>query len=144
MVFSAVCLLPCLGASSGEASAVISNADGSINACYKALADAQRAGANVSYLVDVLNEAGWLLSRAKLAYVEGDFDSAVAHANGCLSKLNGFLETAENLRAAAERASSEDFMFNFVGSAVGAACIVVGGLAVWLVLNRREKSGERS
>ncbi|MGB9854913.1 MAG: hypothetical protein ACPLRY_08970, partial [Candidatus Bathyarchaeales archaeon] len=98
------------------------------------------AGANVSELLGVLNEAGWFLSRAKLAYSQGDFGSATAYANECQSMLDGFVDRADVLRREAEAAGRWDFMVNFVGSAVGAVCVVVGGFAVWVFLKRREKS----
>jgi hypothetical protein len=34
-------------------------------------------------------------------------------------------------------------MVNFVGSAVGAVCIVAGGYALWVFLKRREEIAER-
>jgi len=131
--------LPCFGVGSGDAFSAISDADGQVVVCYRAVADAERAGANVSSLLEVLNEAGWLLSRAKLAYSQGDFDSAVVYANECLFMLDGFVDEAEGLRRSAEAAAHWDFMVNFVGSAVGAICVVVCGYALWVFLKRREK-----
>lgn len=135
--------LRCFGVSGEDASSAVLAAEGKVVACYGAVADAQKAGADVSGLLGVLNEAGWFLSRAKLAYGEGDFDSAVAYADNCSSRLDGFVEQAEGLRLDAERAGFWDFMVNFVGSAVGAVCVVVGGFAVWVFLKRREEIRER-
>ena len=131
--------ISCFGASSEDAFSAISDAEDRIVVCYRAVAEADRAGANVSSLSGVLNEAGWLLSRAKLAYSQGDFDSAVVYANECLFMLDGFVDEAEGLRRSAEAAAHWDFMVNFVGSAVGAICVVVCGYALWVFLKRREK-----
>ena len=130
---------PCFGANGEDALSVISDVEGRIVVCYRAVAEADRAGANVSSLLRVLNEACWLLSRAKLAYSQGDFGSAVAYANECRSMLDGFVDEADGLRRDAEAAAHWDFMVNFVGSAVGAICIVAGGYALWVFLKRREK-----
>jgi len=134
--FCGVCV-PCFGFSGEDASLVISAAEGGIVACYEAVSDAQEAGANVSALLSVLDEAGWLLSRAKLAYATGDFGSAVSFANQSRLKLNGFIAEAEVLRETALRQGHLDFMINVVGSAVGAVAVVVGGFAVWIFLKRK-------
>lgn len=48
----------------------IAAAEERIVVCYRAVADADEAGANTSALLAALNEAGELLSRANLAYKE--------------------------------------------------------------------------
>ncbi|MEM2889636.1 MAG: hypothetical protein QXW17_03990 [Candidatus Bathyarchaeia archaeon] len=110
--------------------------------CYKAVYEAERAGANVSVLLNRLNEAGWLLSKAKQAHNYGDYGSAYSFANLCITKLAGLVDEAEGLKADADRAGFYDFMFNFVGSAFGAVAVVVGGYGFWLYLKRREKTVE--
>jgi len=140
-VFLIVLLVsPVLGYSEDEAKAVIEMAEGKVLSCYKAVSEAEKAGANVGGLLDVLNEAGWFLSKAKLAYNQGDFDSAVVYANSCNSSLDGFVDQAESLRVNAEQAGYWDFMVNFVGSGVGALCVVVGGFVVWSFLKKYEKA----
>ncbi len=139
-VFVSGVSMRCFGAGIGDAFSAISDAEGKVVACYKAVSDAQGAGANVSDLLSVLNDAGWFLSRAKLAYNQSDFDSAVVYANNCSLKLNGFLEQAESLKLDAERAGYLDFMVNIVGSGVGAMGVVVGGFSVWVFLKKREET----
>jgi len=131
---------PVLGYGEDEAKAVIEMVEGEVLSCYRAVSEAEKAGANVSGLLDVLNEVGWFLSKAKLAYSQGDFDSAVAYANECSSRLDGFLEQAESLKVNAEQAGYWDFIVNFVGSGVGALCVVVGGFVVWSFLKKRGKA----
>jgi hypothetical protein len=132
---------PVLCSTEAEAREAIEAAESEVLSGYNAVFEAEKAGANVSELLSVLNEAGWLLSKAKLAYNVTDFDSAVAYANECSSRLDGFLEQAENLKLDAEHAGYWDFMVNFVGSAVGAVCVVVGGFAIWTFLKKREQGG---
>lgn len=110
--------------------------------CYRMAYEAERAGANVSVLINRLNEAGWLLSKAKLAFNCGDYDSAFSFADQCVTKLAGLVNEADGLRVDAERARFYDFVFNFVGSAFGAVAVVVGGYGFWFYLKRREKTVE--
>ena len=57
----------CHGASEADATAAVASADQRVNVCYSAVADAEKAGANVSGLLVTLNDAGVLLSEAHLA-----------------------------------------------------------------------------
>lgn len=137
LVFSICSFQLCFGVDNGDALSAISSAEDEVLACYQTVADAERTGANVSDLLNVLNEAGWLLSKAKLAYNQGDFDSAFTLANESQTKLNGFKVLAEDLKQKAEQANELDFMINFVGSPVGALCIVVGGFILWTLLQKK-------
>ncbi|MEM1506760.1 MAG: hypothetical protein QXY73_05835 [Candidatus Bathyarchaeia archaeon] len=130
----------CLGVNSDDAFSVISKAEFGVIACYRAIMDAERDRANITEMVSILNRASWLLSKAKLAYNYGDYESAVKYAGECLSMLNGFTEYAGVLRREAKEASQRDLMFNFVGAVVGVLCIIAGSYAAWLYLTRREKS----
>ena len=141
LVFAVSFVSPALCHSEGEARAAVEAAESEVLSCYNAAFDAEKSGANVSTLLNTLNEAGWLLSKAKLAYSQGDFDSAFAYANEYSLRLDGFLEQAENSKLDAEQAGYWDFMVNFVGSAVGAVCVVVGGFAIWAFLKKREQGG---
>lgn len=110
--------------------------------CYRTVYEAERAGANVSVLINRLNEAGWFLSKAKQAYNYEDYDSAFSFADQCVTKLAGLVDEADGLRVDAERARFYDFMFNFVGSAFGAVAVVIGSYGFWFYLKRREKTVE--
>lgn len=125
--------------SEAEAKSAIKAADNDVLVCYSAVADASKAGANVTALLITLNEAGGLLSKAKLAYNNSNFTSAFNFAVQSQDKLKGFVGEAEGLRESAMQANYEDFMFNVVGSGVGAVAVLVGGYIVWVILKRREK-----
>ena len=90
-------------------------------------------------LLRVLDDAENLLSKAKLAYNNSDFNSAFNFAVQSQDKLKGFVGEAEGLRESAVQANYEDFMFHVVGSGVGAVAVLVGGYIVWVILKRREK-----
>jgi hypothetical protein len=142
MVFAVLPISPVLGYSEDEARVTVEAAEAEVSSCYEAVFEADKAAADVSELLSILNNASWFLSRAKLAYSEGDSDSAVSFANECSSRLNGFVVHAEDLKKGAELAGNLDFMVNFVGSSVGAVCVVVGGFALWNFLKRREEKAK--
>lgn len=120
----------------------IAAAEERILVCYRAVADADDAGANTAALLAVLNEAGELLSRAKLAYEMGDFNSTLDFALLGQERLNGFVADADALREAALQQRNWDFMVYVVGSVVGAIVVVCGSFVVWFFLKRRyERAG---
>jgi len=133
---------PALCHSQEDARIAIQSAESTGLNCYKAVFEAEKAGADVSSLLEVLNEAGWLLSRARVAYNNGDFNSAYDYATNCTKMLNGLADKADSLKLEAENARRMDFLVNYVGSSVGAVAIVVGGYAFWVFLKRREKTVE--
>ena len=121
-----------------EAESEIQSAEGGLLDCYEAVYEAEKAGANVSSLLRVLNEAGWPLSKAKLAYNNGDFDLAYVYASNCSQRLEGIVNQTNSLKLEAEQASRMDFLINYVGSAAGAVAVIIGGHVVWVLIRRRE------
>jgi hypothetical protein len=127
--------------SESDASSAIVQADQRIEVCYSVAADAENAGANVTGLLSVLDDAGLLLSKAKLAFQNGDFDSAYSLAVQSNSTLIGFESLAGSLKNTAEQQARVDFWVDFVGSAVGTFAVIFGGVLLWFYLKRRyEKS----
>jgi len=124
-------------ATEADAKSAITTAEEAIVENYHAVADAEKAGANVTNLLITLNDAGMLLSKANLEYSQGDFDSAFNLANESRDNLDGLVEDANVLRDAALQAGFWDFMINVVESIVGAISIVVGGFAVWFYLKKK-------
>jgi triphosphoribosyl-dephospho-CoA synthetase len=146
MLLSAVIVIPSLVlAAQTDATTAISSAKEQIITCYQAVRDAEGAGANITSLTAILNDAGVLLSRAELAYSMNNFDAArdfaVQSREGladCISEANALKETAVQQR-------SQDFMVNVVGSVVGTFVVLGASAAVWFFLRRRyEQSGVRA
>ncbi|MEM2780682.1 MAG: hypothetical protein QW791_07455 [Candidatus Bathyarchaeia archaeon] len=126
--------------SQADAESAIQSAESQLLDCYEAIYEAERAGANVSSLLKVLNEAGWLLVKAKLAYNAGEFESAIGYALNCSQMLDGIVSQANSLKLEAEQASRRDFLINYVGSAAGSMAILVVGYVAWLFLRKLETS----
>ena len=125
------------GADEHDAGLAVASAESRVAECYNFALDAERAGANVSELLRVLNEAGDLLSKAELAYGVGDYDSAATYAAQCEGRLAGFEVQAQALRDSAAWQRQLDLMVNVVGSAAGAVAVLVGGWLVWRYLRRK-------
>jgi hypothetical protein len=127
----------CHGASESDATIAVSEAQQRINVCYGAAADAAKAGANVTGLLSILNDAGGSLSRAELTLNQGDYNSAYSLALMSEEKLNGFEGVASGLKSSAVSAGNFDFEINVVGSSVGAVAVVVLGFVVWRLLRKK-------
>lgn len=121
----------------GDAWTAIVVAENGVFDGYRVVLDAEEAGADVSGLLGVLDEAGDLLFRANLAYDAGDFDSAVDFAVQSQEKLDGFIGEAGVLRENALQQRYWDFMLNVVGSIIITGIVVCIGLVVWFSLKRR-------
>jgi len=125
-----------------EARAVITEAEVTVRDCYFAAVEAERAGANVTDLLAILNDAGMLLSKAQLAFEKRDFDSAVNYAEQSRTKLGDFVSKANVLKEAATQERHWDFMVNISGSTIGTVAIISVSLAVWFHFEKREKAGK--
>lgn len=133
-----------LGYSESDATQALTSAQRSIRNCYLAVVEAEKAGANVTRLVDRLNVAGELYSRATLAYSRGDYDLTVSLCEEAQAKLSGLTLEAESLRMSALEEGRRDFLYNVVGSSVGAVAVVCVSAVLWTLLKRRgsEVKGE--
>jgi hypothetical protein len=124
-------------ATADEARAAVDGAEARVIACYGAVVLAEGAGGNVTELAGVLNEAGVLLSRARVAFENGEYDLAFEFSSNCTDRLAGFTDRAVTLRDSAARERSLDLMVNVDGSIVGAVAVVVAGWILWVYLKRK-------
>jgi len=128
--------------SQNEASSALTSAEESVVSAYQAVSKAEESGANVSSLLVRLNEAGWFLALAHMAYKSGDFDSALKFARQSQEELNGFVDDADALRKTASQEYYWGFMVNVVGPIIGAIGIICCSFIVWFLLKRKyEKAG---
>ena len=141
MVFGSCTRFHVLGANENEAVAAIAAAEEEIVLCYNAVAEADRAGADATALLAMLEEAGELLSNAALSYSLGDFDSAVSNANQSQDKLKGFVAEVEALAEVATQRYYWDFLVTVIGSVVGTVVIVCGSFVVWHLFKKRYSGG---
>lgn len=90
---------------SDGASSSIGQAEAAIRQAFNATVYAERAGANVSGLIARLNEAGDLLTRAEVAYGNGDLGQAEELAGQSLTAANSVRGDALTMRDSAYAAA---------------------------------------
>ena len=120
-----------------EAWAAVDGAQAQIITCYGTVAQAESAGGNVTELARVLNEAGVLLSQARVAFESGEYDLTVELSSNCTGMLVEFTDRAVTLRDSAARELSLDFMVNIVGSVAGTVAVIFAGWVLWVYLKRK-------
>lgn len=141
-LFVANNLMSVFAANESEAKSAITITEEKIAQCYMAVKEAEKAGANVTLLLFKLNSAGELLSKAKIAHLQGDYKSAIDFSNESQNMLNGFAREAEEAKKKAEEAKRLDFMINYIGSGLGAPAIIICGFLLWTYLKKRENMNE--
>jgi hypothetical protein len=125
------------GVSGQEATATISEAEQAITVGFEAVLDAERAGANVSGLLVKLNEGAELLSAARMAFEDGDYDEA-ALLSGLSSEAGAQVESdALILKVEADNAAVNRFRLYLVSSAVAMVIVVFATFLGYRFLKKR-------
>ncbi len=99
--------------------------------------EAEQSGGNVSGLLARLNEAGQLLSQARVSYRVGDFDGAVGFANLCSEIGMGVQVEAYGFRSLASEGAVQRFRWTMIGSILGVTIIFGASFLGWRVFRRR-------
>ena len=136
VVVLALAFLTAIVFAQDDAAAAIASAKQQLVVCYRAARQAESAGANVSYLVSVLNEAGDLLSRSELAYSQGDLGGAQSLASQCSQSLGNFVASAESLKDGAS-GNAEWVFVGAVASIVGSILVIISGFLVWRYVRKK-------
>jgi hypothetical protein len=137
LLFAISTFLPLAQADQTDAATAIASAKEQILTCYQAAKEAEGAGANITTLVAVLNDAGTLLSRAEFTYSISDFDAARDLAIQSQSTLGGFISEANTSKETATQQRNQDFLINVVGSIIGTFAVLGAGIAAWIFLKRK-------
>jgi len=118
-----------------EASAAVADAEQSLHIAFRTASDAEGAGANVSALMERLNQAGDALTEAGVALAAGNYSDAVEKAGASRGLADGVSGDAGVLKSdAVSRASGWWVTVSF--SVVDAAAFVVVLFLVWRGLRR--------
>ena len=104
---------------------------------YGAVLEAERAGADVSGLLNRLNEAGGYLALARMCLRTGNLEGAVGNASLSVQALDGLADDADVLREEAVKESGERAWMAIGGSAVGVVAVVCGGWLGWRWFKKR-------
>jgi len=120
-----------------EASSSLDNAERGVISAYKATLKAEEAGANVSGLLNRLNEAEALLAHARIAYRSGGFDEVVRYASLCTEIGERVKIDADELWGRAYGSRSMDFWLAMAGSVLGIFVVGLGSFLSWRRFKRR-------
>jgi hypothetical protein len=127
----------CFAIDRTTADQALNDAANTLASCYVAVADAERAGANVSDLKVRLGLAGGLLSEAYNAYRLGEYDAAYSYATNCSSSINNIVSNATDSKQKAEAAYENDLFSSSAVSSVGLSLLFVFSLFGWRLLKNR-------
>ena len=120
------------GSGAGDlALSVIKRAESTVDVAYQAVLEAEKAGADVSSLLDKLNLGAEALSEAYMSDRVGDFDDAVYYADLCYDLVGGVETEANILRDAAAAEQTQRTFLASLSSVVAVGCIFFGGLFGW-------------
>jgi len=134
------CILICLPFGSDEstqnASTSLSSADSLLQAAFLNVVTAEKAGANVSSLFDMLNEAGSNFSVAKADFEAGNYSGA---ANLAASVADSALEVSSKANALTNQAEAQfsSWWLTILLSVIGSAASVAVLFLVWHKFKRR-------
>ena len=124
LILSVVLPFSAHGANRQEISATISDAEQAIAIGFRAVLDAEQAGANVSSLLVKLSQGADLLSSARMAFEDGDLNEA-ARLSDLSSEVGTQVESdAQTLKAEASNAAVTRFQL-YLASSVLAMLIIV-------------------
>jgi hypothetical protein len=126
-----------VSASQGSAQTAIASAKQAIVNAYTSVLQAESADANVNSLIDTLDDAANLLSKAELAYAARDYDSAYSYASQSQSKVAGVALRADELKQDALSGASQNLLFTSLSLAVSVA-VLFAGIGAWAFLSKRE------
>lgn len=110
---------------------VIGRAELAMGLAYEAVLEAEGTGANVSGLLDKLNDGAEALSKAYMSHRVGNFDDAVYFANICCNLVGGIEAEANELRDVAAAERNQRLLLNTLGSVLALACIFYGAFYGW-------------
>jgi len=116
---------------SEEAQVAINRAESKLNVAYNAVSDAERAGANVTELLSMLNNSSMLLSDAHMQYRIGNFSQTVNLANQCYDSLNAIDTEAHDLREHAAMLRKQSMLFSAVASIYAIGVVLFGSIFSW-------------
>jgi hypothetical protein len=135
-----LCLSSCFpvhGYSQNEASAEVAAANNALTEAFSAVAQAEKAQANVTDLTLKLNEAGTELAKADNAFRVGDYGNAIVQAQRCVDSVQGVVVEAQILKVDAEIARRNQLMLTAALSSIGLVALLGVGLLGWRYLRNR-------
>lgn len=134
---SSIFVLGALGSDMEDiALSAISRAESTMGSAYESVLKAERAGANVSGLLNRLNDGVQALSKALMSYTVDDFNDAILSADLCHDSVVGIQGEAGELRELAVAESDRRLLLTHGASILGSGLAVLGGVLSWRLFKR--------
>ena len=122
---------PFVSAQTDQATAKLQAANNAINQAFNSVLDAEKAGANVTGLLNQLNDAANLLSNAENAYRTGNFDVATNNADIILLVTQQVTVSSQSNKENALNSAHTMFWTNSALTVIAAIVLVVVLLLLW-------------
>lgn len=119
-----------------EAVSAITKAEETNASAYRALIDAEKAGATTSGLINRLNDAASYLAKAKVFYEINDFNNASLFANNSTEIANAVKIEAFTIKYQAIYESNQCLMFSIAESALGVCIVFFTSFFGWRVFKQ--------
>jgi hypothetical protein len=123
-------------AQTDQAGLKLQAANAAVEQAFKAVLDAEKAGANVNDLLDQLNYVAGVLAKADISYRAGDFNKAAVQADNVLPILQKVTVSAQNSKQTSLVSSQNSFWFITVFTIIGVFAFVLVLFLVWRRLKR--------
>lgn len=127
----------CFAVDAFEATNSINQAELDLNLAFVAVAEADAAGADISEMLDNLDNAVDSLSEAKFAYRSDNYAVSSLLAMEVSNAVEEIAFDADYLRVEAEKTESALFVWTGLGSGIGLFLLLVLGFVGWSVLKKR-------
>ena len=108
-----------------------------VEGAFNAVLGAEKAGANVTSLLDQLNNAEAILAEAENSYRTGDSNTAAAQADSVLPIAQEVTVSAQSARQTAIVSGQNAFWSTIVFTVIGAFVFVLALFLVWRWFKRR-------
>jgi hypothetical protein len=123
-------------AQTDQAGLKLQAANAAVEQTFKAVLDAEKAGANVNDLLDQLNYAAGVLAKADNSYRAGDFNKAAVQADNVLSIIQKVTDSAQNSKQTSLVSGQNSFWFITAFTIIGVFAFVLVLFLVWRRLKR--------
>jgi hypothetical protein len=123
-------------AQSDQVSLKLQEAGIAVDQAFDVVLDAEKAGANVTNLLDQLNVAASYLAQAENYYRTGDSNNAATQAGNVLLIAQQVTTSAQNVKQTAEVSGQNVFWLTFVFAGIGASLFVAVLFLIWRKVKR--------
>jgi hypothetical protein len=129
-------IAPIVIAQSDQVNLKIQQADNTIEQAFNAIIDAERSGANITILLNQLNDANGALAKAENYYQSGNLDLAAPEADNAVSIAQQVTIQAENTKQAGMVSSQSIFLLTIGFTVVAILILVLALLFLWRVFKK--------